>query len=73
MNGDLNIIVRDRCRDRYVWIFTDDQATEVLRSLGRFASNHDLNFTWWDVAVLAKRVREMVATETGSARGGILG
>jgi hypothetical protein len=41
-----------------VFLFDDSQRDEVLRQFGRFASNPDLSFNWYDAAVLAQRVRE---------------
>lgn len=48
----------DRGGEHYVWVWRDDQSSEVIRSFGRFASNPELSFTWYDAAVLAKKVRE---------------
>jgi len=45
-------------KERYVFFYEDDQREDLLQVLGRFASNHDLSFTWYDATTLAKRVRE---------------
>jgi hypothetical protein len=58
-DSDVLLLVVRRGQDRYVWIFTPNRRDEVVRSAGRFASNPDLNFTWWDAAQLASKVREM--------------
>jgi hypothetical protein len=47
--------------DRYVFLFEDRDRAEILRVFGRFASHPELNFTWYDAAVLAQRVREEIA------------
>jgi hypothetical protein len=31
---------------------------ETLRTLGRFASNPQLSFTWYDAAVLSQKIRQ---------------
>lgn len=55
---DRNILALVNGPERYVFVFDDAGRAEVLRTLGRFASNPDLSFTWYDAAVLAARVRE---------------
>ena len=44
--------------ERYVFLYDDASRDEVLRTLGRFASNPDLSFTWYDAATLSQKVRE---------------
>lgn len=45
--------------ERYVFMYGDSSSerAEVLRVFGRFASNIDLSFTWYDAAVLSQKVR----------------
>lgn len=56
---DVNVLalVKQKTGEQYVWIYTDDQRTAVLRSIGRFAANPELSFTRTDAAVLSQRVR----------------
>lgn len=42
--------------EQYVLMFRD--RAEALRALGRWASNPELSFTWYDAAVMAGRVGE---------------
>ena len=42
----------------FVFRFTPDYRTELLRTLGRMAVNPDLNFGWHDVAIVSSRVRD---------------
>ena len=44
-------------RERYIFLYEDSQRAEALRVLGRFASNPELSFTWYDAAVLSQKVR----------------
>ena len=43
--------------ERYLFVFDDDHRAEVLRVMGRFASNPDLTFNWYDAAVLSQKVQ----------------
>ena len=54
----VSVLALVKGNERYVFLFDDSQRDEVLRQFGRFASNPELSFTWYDAAVLAKRVRE---------------
>jgi hypothetical protein len=44
---------------RFVFLYDDASTREVLQTLGRFAANPDLDFTWFDAAVLSQRVRQL--------------
>lgn len=57
---DLNVLalVKDEPRERYLFMFNDSNRDAVLQTLGRFASNHDLSFTWYDAMKLSKKVRD---------------
>ena len=45
-------------KERYVFLYDDENRAETLRTLGRFASNPELSFTWYDAAVLSQRIRQ---------------
>ena len=45
-------------KERYVFLFADSRQKELLGMLGRFASNTDLSFDWYDAARLSKMLRE---------------
>ena len=37
---------------------------ELLQTLGRYAADPDLNFSWYDAAVMSQRVRALRAEMT---------
>jgi hypothetical protein len=57
-DDDINVLALVKGSERYVFLFDDTQRAEALRTLGRFASNTDLSFTWYDAAVLSQKVRQ---------------
>lgn len=57
LRGDLTVLALVKGEERYVFIFDEDNRTEALRTLGRYASNHDLSFTWYDAAVISQEIR----------------
>lgn len=58
MNDDVNVLALVKGEERYLFLYQDDQQAQALRALGRQASDPDLSFTWYDAAVLSKRIRK---------------
>jgi hypothetical protein len=54
---DINVIALVKGGERYVFLYDDDSRAEAIRTLGRFAANPDLSFSWHDAAVLGDKVR----------------
>ena len=54
---DVNVIALVKGGERYVFLYDDDSRAEALKTLGRYASNPDLSFSWYDAAVLGQKVR----------------
>jgi hypothetical protein len=55
---EINVLALVKGEERYVFLYGDEHRAEVLRTLGRFASNPELSFTWYDAAVLSQRIRQ---------------
>jgi hypothetical protein len=58
MNDDINVLALVKGSQRYIFLYNDSQSAETLRTLGRYASDPTLNFTWYDAAVLSQKVRQ---------------
>lgn len=58
MAGDINIVAIVKGDERYVFMFDDESRAEALRTLGRYASNPELSFSWYDAAVLSQKIRK---------------
>ena len=58
MNEDINVLALVKGSERYVFLYDDASRAETLRTLGRFASNPELSFTWYDAAVLSQKIRQ---------------
>ncbi|MGC4004192.1 MAG: hypothetical protein QM811_14165 [Pirellulales bacterium] len=55
---DLNVLALVKGEERYIFLFDEASRAETLRVLGRYASNPELSFSWYDAAVLSQRIRE---------------
>lgn len=58
MTKDINVLALVKGGERYIFLYNDNRKAETLRTLGRFASNPELNFSWYDAAVLSQKVRK---------------
>lgn len=58
VSQDINVLALVKGVERYVFLYDDASRAETLRMLGRYASNPELNFTWYDAAVLSQKVRQ---------------
>ena len=61
MSKEINVLAMVKGEERYIFLYDDDHRTETLRMLGRYAADPQLSFTWYDAAVLSKKIRETAA------------
>jgi hypothetical protein len=58
VSEDINVLALVKGAERYVFLYDDSSRAETLRVLGRYASNPELSFTWYDAAVLSQKIRQ---------------
>ena len=58
MSQDINVLALVKGAERYVFLYDDASRAEALRVLGRYASNPELSFSWYDAAVLSQKIRQ---------------
>jgi len=68
VNRDINVLALIKGTERYIFLYDDESRAETLRTLGRFASNPELSFTWYDAAVLSQKIRQESAKQARSSR-----
>jgi hypothetical protein len=59
VSKDINVLALVKGEERYIFLFDDNHRSEALRTLGRFASNPELSFSWYDAAVLSQKIRQV--------------
>lgn len=59
MSEEVSVVALARGNEQYLFIFDDRNRTELLRTIGRFAANPELSFSWYDAAILSQKVRDM--------------
>lgn len=60
MEKEVNVLALVKGDEKFIFLFDDENRDETLRQLARFAANPDLDFTWYDAAMLSQKIRETV-------------
>ncbi|QDU94319.1 hypothetical protein [Lignipirellula cremea] len=68
MTQDINVLALVKGEERYVFLYDDSNRAETLRTLGRYASNPELSFTWYDAAVLSQKIRKSAQKAAASEK-----
>jgi hypothetical protein len=61
VSQDINVLALVKGGERYIFLYDDASRAQALRTLGKYASNPDLSFTWYDAAVLSQKIRQTTA------------
>ncbi|HEY3967537.1 MAG TPA: hypothetical protein VGM05_23455 [Planctomycetaceae bacterium] len=59
MERGINVVALVKDAERYIFLYDNESAPALLQTLGRFAGNPELSFTWYDAAVLSQKVRKL--------------
>lgn len=60
MSKPMNVLALVRDGHRYVFLYDDNSVDMILTTLSDYASDPELDFTWYDAAVMAQRVRALL-------------
>ncbi len=59
MGEEINVLALVKDGHRYIFLYDESSHDELLQTLGRNAADPDLNFSWYDAAVMSQRVRAL--------------
>ena len=59
MAQDINVLALVKDDQRYVFLYDDASHDQLLQTLGRYAADPELNFSWYDAAMMSQRVRAL--------------
>ena len=59
MQRSLNVLALVKESERYVFLYDEKSSAELMQTLGRFAADRNLSFTWYDAAVLSQKIRRL--------------
>lgn len=57
MSEDIHVVALVKGSERYIFLYDDENRSRTLRTLGRYASNPELSFSWYDAAILSQKIR----------------
>lgn len=60
MDTEINVLALVKGEERFVFLFDDTNRDETLRQLARFAADPELDFSWYDAAMLSRKIRDAV-------------
>lgn len=60
MENEVNVLALVKGVERFLFMFDDKNRDETLRTLARFAADPELDFSWYDAAMLSRKIREAV-------------
>lgn len=59
MQRGMNVLALVKESERYVFLYDEESPATLLQTLGKFAADKELSFTWYDAAVLSQKVRRI--------------
>lgn len=64
MQRGINVLALVKGQERFVFLYDDASADQLLRTLGAYAADPDLNFDWYDAAVMSQRIAQLRGEQT---------
>ena len=55
----VNVLAMVKDGQRYVFLYDDTSGPRLLETFGRYAADPELDFSWYDAAVMSQRVRNI--------------
>jgi len=60
MDKEINVLALVKGEERFIFLFDDQNRDKTLRQLARFAADPELDFSWYDAAMLSRKIRDAV-------------
>lgn len=59
MQESMNVLALVKESERYIFLYDDESPAALLQTLGRYAADPEMSFTWYDAAILSQKVRRL--------------
>lgn len=66
MSHSVNVIALVKDGERYIFLYDEESAPQLLQTLGKYAADPELNFSWYDAAILSQKVRKLQRESTST-------
>jgi len=64
VSQEVNVLALTKGSERYIFLFNEEHRPETFRTFARFASDPELSFTWYDAAIMSRKIRQRDSSET---------
>lgn len=59
MERSVNVLALMKDGERFIFLYDDRSTPQLLQTLGRYAADPEVGFSWYDAAVLSQKVRRL--------------
>ncbi|GIW99256.1 MAG: hypothetical protein KatS3mg111_2589 [Pirellulaceae bacterium] len=59
MDNQINVLALVKGDQHFIFLYDEANRVETLRTLGRFAADPDIDFSWHDAAFMSQRIRDL--------------
>jgi hypothetical protein len=59
MSSSVNVLALVKDGERFIFLYDQSSIASLLQTLGKYAADPELNFSWYDAAVLSQKVRRL--------------
>jgi len=59
MSSSVNVLALVKDGERFVFLYDESSIASLLQTLGKYAADPELSFSWYDAAVLSQKVRRL--------------
>ncbi|AMV17075.1 hypothetical protein [Planctomyces sp. SH-PL14] len=59
MERSINVLALMKDGERFIFLYDEQSTPQLLQTLGRYAADPEMSFSWYDAAVLSQKVRRL--------------
>lgn len=63
MDTEINVLALVKGEEKFIFLFDDSNRDNTLRQLAHFAADPEIDFSWYDAAMLSRKIRDAVPQE----------
>lgn len=64
MDSEINVLALVKGEERFLFLFDDHNRDRTLRQLAHFAADPEIDFSWYDAAMLSRKIRDAVPQDS---------
>jgi len=64
VSQEVNVLALTKGSERYIFLFNEEHRADTFRAFARYASDPELSFSWYDAAIMSRKIRQSDSSET---------